>query len=159
MVDIVTRAERRKNPDYRIAELEAEIERLESELLDASRMTSEQEAEIERLQRQLSACKDIDKELGVLRETVERLRAENSHLVDRHNRESHSTASHEGMEVDRLNREVERLRAVLRTATDAIYPLGASMTGIKGYSQKDWHEARRFSYVSWGPGNHAREIP
>jgi chromosome segregation ATPase len=57
-----------------------EVERLETELLDASRMTSEQEAEIERLQRQLSACKDIDKELGVLRETVERLRADNARM-------------------------------------------------------------------------------
>jgi regulator of replication initiation timing len=83
MVDYVTRAERRKNPDYRIAELEDEVERL---------------------QRQLSACKDIDRELGVLRETVERLRAENERWRER----VKHLPDHSDCEA-----EVKRLRAVV----------------------------------------------
>jgi predicted RNase H-like nuclease (RuvC/YqgF family) len=90
MVDYVTRAERRKNSAYRIAELEAELERLREENTElrviaekATQWGEEALAEVERLERQLSACKDIDKELGVLRETVERLRAENERWRER----------------------------------------------------------------------------
>jgi predicted RNase H-like nuclease (RuvC/YqgF family) len=102
----VTRAERRKSPDYRIAELEAEVERLEAELLDASRMTSEQEAEIESLQRQLSVCKDIDKELSVLRGALAEKTRENERLRGTVDRQVQA------------EREVERLRAALEKIAD-----------------------------------------
>ena len=45
----MTRAERRKNPDYRIAELEAELERLRAELHATIKDLETQHAEIERL--------------------------------------------------------------------------------------------------------------
>ncbi len=44
------------------------------------------------------------------RKGVERLREENASLVDRHNRESHGTASHEALAYDQQAKELERLR-------------------------------------------------
>jgi chromosome segregation ATPase len=74
-----TEAEREVNDlkeDKRL--LKQEVKRLREELSLMNQHMHEDEDEVDRLQRQLSACKDIDKELGVLRETVERLYISNS---------------------------------------------------------------------------------
>ena len=81
--------------DRRIADLEAEVARgktpaivsrdrriaeLEEGEEQAAALCSEYDARIHELEQQLSACRDIDKELGVLREAVDRTARENARL-------------------------------------------------------------------------------
>jgi hypothetical protein len=110
-------------------------------------------AEVEWLRRQVgdmnAASWEFEAQEKELRAEVERLRA----LYDLHTGGNECPFEVELAEVRRgwqeqtaifaqERAEVERLRAVLKTVTDAIYPLGASMTGIEGYSQVDLEAAR-----------------
>jgi FtsZ-binding cell division protein ZapB len=98
---------------------------------DLTRRIREQDEEIERLREQNDALtleieqartgpfdnldarfrEGVQHADAVWQDEVERLREENASLVDRHNRESHGTASHEAMAYDALKAENERLRA------------------------------------------------
>ena len=76
------------------------------------------QAEIERLRGVAARAEHAETNLDKLDEAygkalaeLERLREENASLVDRHNRESHGTMSHEALAYDHQQRELEHLRA------------------------------------------------
>ncbi len=77
---------------------------------------------IDQLQTENDALKAMHQEnMQMLEESaieVERLRVENAALVDRHNRGSHSTASHEAMAYDAVVRERDALKQALHNAIE-----------------------------------------
>ena len=70
----------------------------------------------------------------------DRLREENASLVDRHNRESHGTASHEAMAYDQLKAELARLRenydTVFKDWKDAEVHAARLRERVHGYEEQ-----------------------
>ena len=75
----MSRAERRKNPDYRIAELEAELERLREEQQEDLRISIVRTQERDRADH---AADIWAKQVSVLQAEAERLREENALLAE-----------------------------------------------------------------------------
>jgi regulator of replication initiation timing len=114
----VTRAERRKNPDYRIAELEAEVERLQKATQEMALERKGLLEENERLRAEVDEHKRWYQMLPTTHqqqfEENARLRGENSDLIariDRYYEDGHRAATEE------MQDEVERLQSLLLRQT------------------------------------------
>lgn len=110
-----------------------DIARLRGQLKEANEQAEALGEARDRLREELDnqdTCEALDTHEAMQAE-IDRLREENASLVDRHNRESHGTASHEALAYGQAIKERDRLREALQRKSEGWKEMQVEVTQLR----------------------------